>query len=188
MKNKENIWSLKIPINTSKLDRDTLEFMNLVEKKLGLIPNILKANSINKKRFDAFNTFYRRLMQENNFLNKIEKELIAVVVSSINRCWYCCVSHTYTLGKLLKDKQKAKIILINYRNAGISKKYLTMLDFVCKLTKSSYLIDDNDRNILRKAKFSEKQILEIIEVTAFFNMTNRIASGTNMVPNHEYYN
>ena len=127
-------------------------------------------------------------MQENNFLNKIEKELIAVVVSSINRCWYCCVSHTYTLGKLLKDKQKAKIILINYRNAGISKKYLTMLDFVCKLTKSSYLIDDNDRNILRKAKFSEKQILEIIEVTAFFNMTNRIASGTNMVPNHEYYN
>ena len=117
-----------------------------------------------------------------------QKELIAVVVSSINRCWYCCVSHTYTLGKLLKDKQKAKIILINYRSANISKKYLTMLDFVCKLTKSSHLIDDNDRNILRKAKFSEKQILEIIEVTAFFNMTNRIASGTNMVPNHEYYN
>ena len=188
MKNKEKIWSLNIPINTDKVDKDTKEFLNIVEEKLGLVPNILKINTTNKKRFDAFNIFYKRLMQENNFLSKIEKELIAVVVSSINRCWYCCVSHTYSLGKLLKDGQKAKIILINYRSANISKKYLAMLDFVSKLTQSSYLITSKDRNILRKVKFSEKEILEIIEITAFFNMTNRIASGTNMVPNNEYYN
>ena len=63
-----------------------------------------------------------------------------------------------------------------------------MLDFVSKITISSNKIDDKDRNYLRKEKFSELQILEIIEVAAFFNMTNRIASGTNMMPNLEYYN
>ena len=62
-----------------------------------------------------------------------------------------------------------------------------MLDFVSKLTTNSHLIDDKDRQILRQYKFSENHIFEIIEVAAFFNMTNRIASGTNMVPNKEYY-
>ena len=62
-----------------------------------------------------------------------------------------------------------------------------MLDFVYKLTISSHLIDEIDRNKLRKANFTEHHILEIIEVCAFFNMTNRIASGTNMQPNKEYY-
>ena len=188
MKNEEKYWSLKIPIKINKVDKSTKEFLEICNRKLGLVPNIIKTNTINKKRFDAFNIFYARLMQDINFLTKIEKELIAVVVSSINRCWYCCVSHSYTLSKLLKDKQKAKIILINYRNAKISKKHMAMLDFVSKLTDSSYLINDNDRNKLRKVKFSEKHILEIIEVAAFFNMTNRIASGTNMIPNDEYYN
>ena len=126
-------------------------------------------------------------MQEENFLKKYEKEMIAVVVSSINRCLYCCVSHSYTLGKLLNDQVASKKILINYKTANLNTKHGKMLDFVSKLTKSSHLIDDNDRNILRKAKFTENHILEIIEVCSFFNMTNRIASGTNMVPNKEYY-
>ena len=56
-----------------------------------------------KKKFDAFNIFYNRLMQDDNHLTKIEKEMIVVVVSSTNRCLYCCISHGYTLGKLMKS-------------------------------------------------------------------------------------
>ena len=113
--------------------------------------------------------------------------MIAVVVSSINRCLYCCVSHSYNLGKLLKDPILSKKILINYKTANLTSKHQAMLDFSSKLTRNSYLIDDNDRNLLRRKKYSEKHILEIIEITSFFNMTNRIASGTNMVPNKEYF-
>ena len=100
---------------------------------------------------------------------------------------YCCISHSYTLGKLLNDPIASKNILINYKTAKISNKHTKMLDFVTKLTNSSHLISDADRNILRKIKFTDNHILEIIEVCAFFNMTNRIASGTNMRPNNEYY-
>ena len=67
-----------------------------------MVPNILKTNTIDKKSLMHFNTFYNRLMQEENFLMKFEKEMIAVVVSSINRCLYCCVSHSYTLRKTFK--------------------------------------------------------------------------------------
>jgi uncharacterized peroxidase-related enzyme len=184
---KEKLWSLNIPIKTNPKDLEIQNFFKICIKKLGLIPNIIKTNSIDKKKFYSFNVFYKRLMQDDNYLSKIEKEMIAVVVSSTNRCLYCCVSHGYTLGVLLKNVSAAKDILINYKVASISKKHKLMLDFVSKLTLESHKIIDEDRNKLRKAKFSEYQILEIIEVTAFFNMTNRIASGTNMIPNKEYY-
>ena len=186
--NKNKIWSLNIPIKSKQTDKEILAFFKICEEKLGLVPNIIKTNTINKKKFDAFNIFYNRLMQEKNYLTKVEKEMIAVVVSSINKCLYCCISHTYMLSKLLKSQVKAKKILINYQASEINKKHKTMLDFVSKITISSNKIDDKDRNYLRKEKFSELQILEIIEVAAFFNMTNRIASGTNMMPNLEYYN
>ena len=187
VKKKEKYWALKIPIKLSKIDSEMKEYLLVCEKKLGMVPNILKTNKINKKKFDAFNTFYNRLMQEENFLMKFEKEMIAVVVSSINRCLYCCVSHSYTLGKLLNDPAASKNILINYKTANLNNKHTKMLDFVAKLTRSSHLINEVDRNALRKLKFSENQILEIIEVCSFFNMTNRIASGTDMRPNKEYY-
>ena len=186
MKN-EKLWSLNIPIKNSFKDKDIQNYFKICKEKLGLIPNILKTNTIDKKKFNTFNVFYNRLMQDDNYLSKIEKEMIAVVVSATNRCLYCCVSHGYTLGKLLKDPIKSKNILINYEAANISKKYKIMLNFVSKLTQNSHKINEEDRNKLRKIRFNDYQILEIIEITAFFNMTNRIASGTNMVPNKEYY-
>ena len=183
----EKLWSLKIPVNITKANKEIKEYLLICEEKLGIVPNILKTNTIDKKKFDAFNTFYNRLMQEENFLEKVEKEMIAVVVSSLNRCLYCCVSHSYNLGKLMNDTMLSKKILINYKSAGLSTKHKLMLDFANKLTISSHLIDETDRNKLRKANFTEYHILEIIEVCAFFNMTNRLASGTNMQPNKEYY-
>ena len=75
VKKKEKYWALKIPIKLSKIDSEMKEYLLVCEKKLGMVPNILKTNTINKKKFDAFNTFYNRLMQEENFLMKFEKEI-----------------------------------------------------------------------------------------------------------------
>tara|TARA_B100000575_G_C23056410_1_gene608170 strand:- start:423 stop:998 length:576 start_codon:yes stop_codon:yes gene_type:complete len=186
-KNQKKLWSLNISTEFKNLDKSILEYFKICEEKLGIVPNILKTNAINKKRFDAFNIFYNRIMQDDNYLTKVEKEMIAVVVSSINRCLYCCVSHSYNLFKLTKDKTFSKDMLINFNAVAMPKKHKVMLDFVKKITENSYLINDTDRDALRKVKFKEVEILEIIEVAAFFNMTNRLASGTNMTPNEEYY-
>ena len=69
-KKTEKLWSLKIPVNINKANKEIKEYLLICENKLGIVPNILKTNTINKKRFDAFNTFYNRLMQEENFLKE----------------------------------------------------------------------------------------------------------------------
>ena len=66
-KKNEKLWSLKIPINLSKINNDIKEYLDICEEKLGLVPNILKINTIDKKKFNAFNIFYNRLMQDENF-------------------------------------------------------------------------------------------------------------------------
>ncbi len=186
-KKKNKLWDINISLRDFNKDKDINEYFDTCKKKLGMIPNIIKVNSIDKKKFEAFNNFYKKLMQDENYLSQIEKEMIAVVVSSINRCLYCCISHSYNLSKLLNNKALSKKILINYRSAELSSKHKAMLDFTRKLTELSSSIDKNDRDLLRKKKFSENHILEIVEVTSFFNMTNRIASGTNLMPNEEYF-
>jgi len=78
--------------------------------------------------------------------------------------------------------------MINYKSANLSERHRLMLDFSYKLTETPSKVENSDRNILRKASFSEEEILEIIEVASFFNMSNRIAVGTDMRPNAEYHN
>ena len=85
MKN-QKLWSLKIPIKMNLKDKDIQSYFKICKEKLGLIPNILKTNTIDKKKFNAFNIFYNRLMKDDNYLSKIEKDMIAVVVSTTNRC------------------------------------------------------------------------------------------------------
>ncbi len=162
-------------------------YLKICEEKIGFIPNVILANASNNKRLNSFVNFYNRLMIEKGHLSIIEKEMLAVVVSSINRCFYCLVSHGASLRKLTKDPILAENIVINYKTAQITKKQVLMLDFASKLTTRSHEILETDRNILRKNKFNENEILEIIEITSFFNMTNRIASGTGMIPNQEYH-
>ena len=187
MKKKE-IIALNIDIpQPDQLPEETQKYLNICQEKLGLVPNVLKTYTHEMQQFNAFSQLYNAIMFADTGLTPLEREMIAVVVSSINRCLYCCVSHSFNLGKLVNDKLLVKKILVNYKAADLSKKNLAMLDFVSKLTKSSYLIDEADRNNLRKENFSENHILEIIEVCSFFNMTNRLASGTNMQPNQEYY-
>ena len=77
---------------------------------------------------------------------------------------------------------------INYRSAKLSKRHKLILDFAVKLTETPHKINNEDREILRKNSFKEEEILEIVEVTSFFNMSNRIASGTDMKPNENYHN
>ena len=121
-------------------------------------------------------------------LSKLEREMIAVVVSSCNKCFYCLIAHGAAVRQLSKNQYLGDELMINYRSASLNKRHKLMLDFSFKLTENPSKVDNSDRNILREADFSEEEILEIVEVASFFNMSNRIAAGTDMRPNAEYHN
>lgn len=169
------------------LPDDIARYYEVCEEKLGMIPNVLAAYSFEPERLRGFSQMYNALMLGESELSKAEREMIAVVVSSLNHCYYCLVAHGATLRQLTGDPALAETIAANYRHADITPRQRAMLDFVVKVTKASSEIVEEDRQALRDAGFSNRGVWDIAEVAAFFNMSNRVSSAIAMKPNAEYH-
>lgn len=157
------------------------------EDKLGYVPNVLKAYSFDMAKLEAFVAMYNDLMLAPSGLSKLEREMIAVVVSSHNRCYYCLVAHGAAVRALSGDPILGELMMMNYRAARLDPRQRTMLDFAYKLTAEPWTVEEEDREALRRAGFSDRDIWDISAVAAFFNMTNRVASATDMRPNTVYH-
>ena len=182
--------SLPISLNlksVNPLPENIQKYFKLCKEKLGLIPNVLKAYSHNTEKLNAFTNMYNEIMLAESGLSKLQREMIAVVVSSINKCFYCQVAHGATVRELSKNPELSEELIMNYNIANISDKDKAMLEFSDKMTSSSYKIQEKDRNILREHGFTDADIWDIASVVGFFNMSNRIASATKMIPNNEYH-
>jgi uncharacterized peroxidase-related enzyme len=162
-------------------------YFDKCREKLGFIPNVLKAYAFDMAKLEAFVAMYNDLMLAPSGLSKLEREMIAVAVSSYNRCYYCLVAHGAAVRVLSDDPSLGELMAMNYRAARLSRRQRAMLDFAIKLTDEPWKIEDADRDALRAAGFSERDIFDIAAVTAFFNMSNRVASATDMRPNSVYH-
>jgi uncharacterized peroxidase-related enzyme len=120
-------------------------------------------------------------------LSKLEREMIAVAVSSHNRCYYCLAAHGAAVRALSGDPALGELMVMNYRAARLSKRQRAMLDFAVTLTDKPWAVEEADREALRRAGFTDRDIWDIAAVTAFYNMSNRIASATDMRPNAVYH-
>jgi len=169
------------------LPEGTQKYFDLCADKLGLIPNVLQAYAFDIDKLNAFATLYNDLMLGDSGLTKLEREMIAVVVSSINKCFYCLVAHGAAVRELSGDPVLGEMMVMNYRAADLDARQKAMLDFAAKLTEDSARIEEPDRQALRDVGFSDRDIWDIGAVSAFFNMTNRVASASGMRPNNEYH-
>ena len=165
----------------------TQKYFDICAQKLGLIPNVLKSYAFDIDKLNAFTALYNDLMLGDSGLSKLEREMIAVVVSSVNKCFYCLVAHGAAVRELSGDPVLGEMLVMNYRAADLDMRQKAMLDFAVKLTETSHAIEDGDRNSLRKAGFTDRDIWDIGAVAGFYNMTNRVASTSDMHPNHEYH-
>lgn len=187
MKKKE-IIALNIDIpQPDQLPEETQKYLNICQEKLGLVPNVLKTYTHEMQQFNAFSQLYNAIMFAETGLTPLEREMIAVVVSSKNHCFYCLTAHGNSVREYSKDPILGELLVMNYKSAELSKRHRAMLDFASKLTTDPSNIDDTDRKILRDAEFTEKEIWDIASVASFYNMTNRMASAVDMQPNDEYH-
>jgi uncharacterized peroxidase-related enzyme len=164
----------------------TATYFETCAEKLGLVPNVLRAYAFDIDRLEAFTTLYNALMLGPSGLSKLEREMIAVVVSVENDCHYCQAAHGSALRALSDDPALTTALLSNYRAAALSPRHRAMLDFALAATTRSATIEEADREALRAVGFTDRDIWDIAEVAAFFNMSNRLASATGMRPNPEY--
>jgi len=169
------------------LPAPTQKYFDICTDKLGIVPNVLEAYAFDIEKLNAFTGLYNDLMLADSGLTKLEREMIAVVVSSINRCFYCLTAHGQAVRELSGDPILGEMLVMNYRVAPLDARQRAMLDFAALITKSSSEVTEADRQALRDAGFSDRDIWDIAGVAGFFNMTNRVASATDMRPNDEYH-
>jgi uncharacterized peroxidase-related enzyme len=178
---------LALKLKPAKLTPEMAAYFKLCDEKLGFVPNVLKAFAFDMTKLQAFVDYRNDLMQGESGLSKLEREMIATAVSAQNRCWYCITAHGASVRYLSGDPALGELMVANYRSAKLSKRQRAMLDFAVKLTIEPWLVEEEDRDRLRRAGFSDRDIWDIAAVAAFYNMTNRLASATDMRPNTQYH-
>ena len=181
----EKVTALDLP--APELGESTKAYFAKCEEKLGLVPNVLRAYAFDERKLRAFTDTYNDLMLGDSGLSKLEREMIAVAVSSINHCYYCLTAHGAAVRQLSGDPALGEMMVMNWRAAALSDRQRAMLEFTVKLTEEPARIVEADRQALRNAGFSDRDIWDIASTAAFFNMSNRVAAAVDMRPNAEYH-
>ena len=181
------IVALDMPKAEVPLTERQAKYLAVAKEKLGFVPNVLQAYAWHSTKFAAFTEMYNDLMLGDSALTKLEREMIAVVVSSANHCYYCLTAHGAAVRQLSGKPELGEQLVMNYRTADLTKKQRAMLDFAWLLTKQPEIIDEEHRAALRKAGWEDRAIWDIAAVAAFFNMSNRMSAATDKQPNDEYH-
>ena len=178
---------MALDLKPGPLSPENQAYFAKCQEKLGFVPNVLSSYAHDDAKLTAFAAFYNDLMLAPSGLSKLEREMIAVAVSSVNRCYYCLTAHGAAVRQLSGDPVLGELMVMNYRAAALSARHRAMLDFSVKLTETPHLIGEEDRETLRKTGFSERDIWDIGAVASFYNMSNRMASAVDMRPNADYH-
>jgi uncharacterized peroxidase-related enzyme len=162
-------------------------YFDKCDEKIGFVPNVLKAYAHDTAKLEAFAAFYNDLMLAPSGLSKLEREMIAVAVSSQNRCYYCLTAHGAAVRQLSGDPALGELMAMNHRAADLAPRHRAMLAFAVKVTEAPWAVEEPDREALRQAGFADRDIWDVAAVASFFNMSNRMASAVDMRPNPEYH-
>jgi uncharacterized peroxidase-related enzyme len=155
-------------------------------EKLGFVPNVLRLFALRPSHLLTWNAHFDELMTGDSGLTKAEREMIAVVVSVANRCAYCIAAHSAALRKLTRDPALADAIVADHRTAAIDGRMRAVLDYALKLTVAPAEMREEDVEALRREGLGDEDVMDVAEVAAMFNFTNRMASGLGWVANPEY--
>jgi uncharacterized peroxidase-related enzyme len=182
----DHISALGVP-DPSTINDDIRAVFAKATEKLGFVPHVLSAYSLRPNKLRNFMAMYNELMLAPSGLSKLEREMVAVVVSSANRCYYCLVAHGQAVRRISGDPELGEMMAMNYRVAKLDRRQRAMLDFAWKLTTAPHLVEEADREALRAVGLGNEDIFDLAETAAFFNMSNRMASGIDMMPNRAYH-
>ncbi len=163
-----------------------------VQDKAGFVPNVFLALARRPAEWRAFFAYHDALMVPESVgresgLSKGDREMIVTTTSAANQCLYCVVAHGAILRIYEKKPLVADQVAVNHRKADISPRQRAMLDFAMKVCTDSHQVEDADFEALHAHGFNDEDIWDITAITAFFGLSNRMASVTGMMPNPEFY-
>jgi uncharacterized peroxidase-related enzyme len=159
-----------------------------VQDKVGFVPHVFLALARRPAEWRAFFAYHDALMlKEEGRLTKGDREMIVTATSAANHCLYCVVAHGAILRIYEKNALVADQVAVNHRKADITPRQRAMLDFAMKVCQASHAIEDSDFTALHAHGLDDEDIWDIAAITAFFGLSNRMASFAGWQPNPEFY-
>jgi uncharacterized peroxidase-related enzyme len=185
--------SARYPVpDLNTLPEDIQAKVLAVQEKAGFIPNVFLGFARRPAEWRAFFAYHDALMEPESVgrtsnLTKGDREMIVTTTSAANKCLYCVVAHGAILRIYEKKPFVADQVAVNHRKADITPRQRAMLDFAMKVCQQSHEISDADFEPLHTHGFDDEDIWDIAAITAFFGLSNRMASFAGMQPNPEFY-
>jgi len=155
-------------------------------ERLGFVPNVFRVYSFRPERLSAWFAHYRQLHEPSEHLGAADREMIAVVVSVANGCLYCLVAHGAALRAELDDPVLGERISYDWRRAGLDARRSAICAYAEKLTLTPRDLTRADLQTLLDVGLTLEEAWDVAEIAAMYNLTNRMAMATNMLPNAEY--
>ena len=184
------LWFFPVP-DESELPERLQGLFAKARETVGLVPNVFRGYAYRPERFSAWFAHYKQLHEPTENLDEADREMIAVVVSSWNRCTYCIVSHGHALRKALGGTVAAGIeadyIATNWRHAGLDPRRHAICAYAEKLTARPHEMTDDDLQQLADLGLTAHEVWDVAEIAAMYNFTNRMALATGQLPNEEYH-
>jgi uncharacterized peroxidase-related enzyme len=179
-------WFFPIPAEASLPDRIQSLFAK-ARDRIGFLPNVFANYSYRPERFSAWFSHFHQLHEPTEHLDEADREMIAVVVSAWNRCTYCIVAHGHALRVALGEEILADHIATNWRHAGLDERRTAICAYAEKLTATPHLVTEDDLVELERVGLAKEEVWDVVEITAMYNFTNRMALATGQQPNEQYH-
>jgi uncharacterized peroxidase-related enzyme len=177
---------LRVP-GENEVPEEVLALWQRAQEKLGFVPNVLRVWALRPEHLLRWRKHMDELMKGESGLSEAQREMIGVVVSAANRCYYCITSHAAALRELTGDPVLVDQLVANYRHAELDERERAMLDHAVRVTEEAYRMSPDDLARLRQVGWSDEEIMDMTEVAAMFNLTNRMANALGWQPNDEYH-
>lgn len=172
------------------LDPRVIALINRQREKLGAPNNVVRTHSWRPELMLRWLDLYDHITRGPSGLSRIDREMIAVVVSAENRCLLCQANHSADLRRLTHDPVLSDRIALDYRRAGLDARTRAMLDYAIKITRTPVDCEEADIVALQEHGFSIEDVYDIINTAAIYNFNNRVASAGGFLPdsaNHGLY-
>ncbi|MGM0604905.1 MAG: peroxidase-related enzyme [Halobacteriota archaeon] len=181
----EAMGNFPVPAYDS-LPKDLRDRIDEETARAGFTPNVFAAMAYKPAHWRAFVAYHDALVDD-SALDREEIEMIVVAISGVNHCYYCNVAHGALCRLYANDPTLADQLVANYRTADVSEKRKAMLDVAVKLTERPMAVTKSDLDRLEAVGYSQAAIWDIGAVTAFYNLSNRMAHFADMRPNDEFH-
>ncbi|MGI8412471.1 MAG: peroxidase-related enzyme [Solirubrobacteraceae bacterium] len=168
------------------LPSDLRGFFAKARERLGFVPNVFRVYAFRSERLSAWFAHYRLLHQPSDHLSRADREMVAVVVSAANGCLYCLVAHGAALREELADPVLGERTSYDWRRAGLDPRRAAICAYAEKLTLRPREVSRADLQTLLDVGLTLEEAWDVAELSAMYNLTNRMAMATNMLPNPQY--